>query len=331
MPGIRCTLNTGAVAGALLVAAAVTGCSSNSSSSTRQASAAQNSVVATSATPAASPSGGAATTVSPPVSEVSAPYSPLSSAISAGPVSGLPAQVVFTVTGQPSTNALAAMVRVVKDRAALIPGKPVTVTVSGGQVTVVGVAAQVDAMKVLGAPVTVTFRPVLTAVSPIREMSSVPSSAIPAQAESDFQALYCTTPPPGLSAAADAIALGCSSDRKTKYLLGPSGVAGTDIASAQATEGAAGWQVGISFSSHGSQGLSTLTGSLAAAGQQLAVLCDGTVVSAATVEQTITGGQMQVSGLTSQDEAQHLAAILNLAALPPKLETSEVTVVNPTG
>ncbi|WP_194904112.1 hypothetical protein [Catenulispora rubra] len=41
--------------------------------------------------------------------------------------------------------------------------------------------------------------------------------------------------------------------------------------------------------------------------------------------------QMQFSGLTGQVEAKHLAAILVLAGLLPELETSEATVVNPTG
>jgi preprotein translocase subunit SecD len=40
---------------------------------------------------------------------------------------------------------------------------------------------------------------------------------------------------------------------------------------------------------------------------------------------------MKLSGLTDQDQAQRLAASLNLAALPVKLETSQVTVVNGTG
>lgn len=331
MSGIRCALKTGAVAGALLTTSTVMGCSSSSSSLSRQASATRSSAPYSAAAPAASPSGGAATASSSQASEISAPYSPLSSAGSYGPGGNAPAQVVFTATEQPSPDALAAIVQVLKDRATHIPGKPVKVTASGEQITIDGIAAQVDAMKTLGAPVSVTFRPVLTAVTPIRVTSSVPSSAIPAQAESDFQSLYCPTQPPGMSAAADAIALGCSSDHKTKYLLGPSGVPGTDITSAQAAQGAAGWQVDISISSRGSQELSTLTASLAASGQQLAVLWDGTVASAGTVEQAIVGGQMQLSGLTGQDEAKHLATILNLAALPPKLETSEVTVVNPTG
>ncbi|WP_194904114.1 hypothetical protein [Catenulispora rubra] len=76
--------------------------------------------------------------------------------------------MVFTATGHPSADAPAAMVQVAKDRAVLIPGKPVTVTASGRHITIDGVAAQVDVMKTLGAPVAVTFRPVLTAVSPTR-------------------------------------------------------------------------------------------------------------------------------------------------------------------
>lgn len=206
-----------------------------------------------------------------------------------------------------------------------------TVQTSGTGITLNGAAAQVEAMKATGTPVSVAFRPVLDSDPAAGQAAAGSGTAIPAGAQSDFHALNCASAPLITAAAPAAIALGCSGDHQTKYLLGPSGVHGTDISSARVVDDTAGWQIDVAFNSRGSQELSTLTATLAQSGQQVAVVWDCTVASAATVQSVITGGALQISGLAGQDQAQALADILNLGPLPVRLQTSSVSVVTSSG
>lgn len=93
----------------------------------------------------------------------------------------------------------------------------------------------------------------------------------------------------------------------TKYRLAPAAVTGEDVASADAVEldqgSAAGWGVVVRLTTDGTRALEDLTkGSV---GQQVAAVVDGVVVSAPTVQETITAGAFQLGGL-SEVEAEAL-------------------------
>lgn len=118
-----------------------------------------------------------------------------------------------------------------------------------------------------------------------------------------------------------------------KYLLGPAAVDGTDVDKAQAifdTQGAAGWQVNMTFTKSGGKKFAAITGQLAQNQQpqnEFGIVLDGNVVSSPYVSSSITGGQAQISGSFTQTEAQGLANMLSYGALPLSFEEQSVTTV----
>jgi preprotein translocase subunit SecD len=65
-------------------------------------------------------------------------------------------------------------------------------------------------------------------------------------------------------------------------------------------------------------------------GKQVAIVLDGAIKSAPAIQGAITGGDTQISGKFSPDEAKQLAAILQAGALPITLVKSDVRIVDPT-
>lgn len=65
-------------------------------------------------------------------------------------------------------------------------------------------------------------------------------------------------------------------------------------------------------------------------GQTVSIWLDDEMISAPTVETTISNGEASITGLTSAEEAQDLATKINAGALPFKLETTSFGSVDPT-
>jgi preprotein translocase subunit SecD/SecD/SecF fusion protein len=86
--------------------------------------------------------------------------------------------------------------------------------------------------------------------------------------------------------------------------------------------------VSVTFNSEGSQKWAEITG--ARVGQPIAIVLDGTVESAPVVRERITGGETQISGDFSVEEAKRLKTVLETGALPVTLTFSESRVVGPT-
>ncbi|NUR05021.1 MAG: protein translocase subunit SecD [Streptomyces sp.] len=118
-----------------------------------------------------------------------------------------------------------------------------------------------------------------------------------------------------------------------KYILGPAEVDGTDVKSAQArfnTQTAAGWTVTMEFTGKGSKKFGDITGKLAknqSPQNQFAIVLDGNVVSDPSVSQALTGGNAEITGSFSQQEAQSLANMLSYGALPLTFKEDSVTTV----
>ncbi|MET7653437.1 MULTISPECIES: protein translocase subunit SecD [unclassified Streptomyces] len=118
-----------------------------------------------------------------------------------------------------------------------------------------------------------------------------------------------------------------------KYLLGPAAVDGTEVDKAKAvfdTQGAAGWQVTMTFTKQGGKKFADITGKLAQNQQpqnEFGIVLDGNVVSSPYVQNSITGGQAQISGSFTQTEAQGLANMLSYGALPLSFQEQSVTTV----
>ena len=106
----------------------------------------------------------------------------------------------------------------------------------------------------------------------------------------------------------------------------PVAVPGSDIdsASANLSQNTAGWIVSLDFNSTGTKEFGKITAQMAqqpadTAGNRFAIVLDGVVVSAPGVNEAIPGGQAQITGQFTQQEATDLANVLKFGALPADL------------
>ncbi|MEW2249773.1 protein translocase subunit SecD [Streptomyces sp. NPDC006975] len=124
-----------------------------------------------------------------------------------------------------------------------------------------------------------------------------------------------------------------SSGQWQKYILGPAGVDGTDVKKAQAvfnTQNASGWTVTMEFTSKGAKKFADITGKLAqqqSPQNQFAIVLDGNVVSDPYVREALTGGNAEITGRFTQQEAQSLSNMLSYGALPLTFKEDSVTTV----
>jgi len=130
--------------------------------------------------------------------------------------------------------------------------------------------------------------------------------------------------------------ISCEKDGSVKYALAPADLVGTDIDSATAglpQTGGGGWQVELQMTSEGAKKFADSTTKLAALespNDQFAIVLDGVVVSAPSVNEAIIGGSAVISGSFTADEARALAQVLKYGALPVGLEVDEVQQISPT-
>jgi preprotein translocase subunit SecD len=122
----------------------------------------------------------------------------------------------------------------------------------------------------------------------------------------------------------------CDQKGTSKYLLGPSFLEGTEIASAASgrDDQGAGYVVNLTFKSEGNKIWGDYT--TANVGKQAAFVLDSQVVSAPTINQPIVGGSTRISGSFSQAEASQLAGVLKYGSLPLSFATSDAETVSAT-
>jgi preprotein translocase subunit SecD len=130
--------------------------------------------------------------------------------------------------------------------------------------------------------------------------------------------------------------ISCEKDGSVKYALAPADLIGTDIDSATAglpQTGAGGWQVDLKMTTEGAKKFADSTTKLSALespNDQFAIVLDGVVISAPSVNEAILGGSAVISGSFTADEARALAQVLKYGALPVGLDVDEVQQISPT-
>lgn len=130
--------------------------------------------------------------------------------------------------------------------------------------------------------------------------------------------------------------ISCEKDGSVKYALAPADLVGTDIDSATAglpQQGAGGWQVELQMTNEGAKKFADSTTKLSALespNDQFAIVLDGVVISAPSVNEAILGGSAVISGSFTADEARALAQVLKYGALPVGLDVDEVQQISPT-
>jgi preprotein translocase subunit SecD len=145
-----------------------------------------------------------------------------------------------------------------------------------------------------------------------------------------LQTLNCAAPDPLTGYDDPTLPLvACNQDGTAKYVLGPSFLEGTQIASAQASINSqgVGSVVNVTFKSEGASIWGQYT--TAHVGDAVAFTLDGKVVSAPTIQGAIFG-TTEISGQFSQAQAQNLAGVLRYGSLPLSFESSEAQTVSAT-
>lgn len=107
-------------------------------------------------------------------------------------------------------------------------------------------------------------------------------------------------------------------DQGQKYLLSASMIEGTDLdsASAQIPQSQVAYVVLLDFDSDGTKKFTEISKALVGTEKQFAIVLDGQVISAPTMDALITNGQAQIEGQFTPEEAKSLATSLKYGALP---------------
>jgi preprotein translocase subunit SecD len=149
-------------------------------------------------------------------------------------------------------------------------------------------------------------------------------------------------PTAGLDPPEDYI-VSCSKDETQKFLLAPAGVEGSEIKSADATVDTQTneWLVQLNFTHKGGTDWYNLTKKAFDTNAEvpscspptgcnaIGIVLDGVVQSYPRSQQDgIAGGQTQITGNFTQEEAKTLANVLKFGALPLKLEKASVSSIS---
>lgn len=211
--------------------------------------------------------------------------------------------------------------------------RDVAVHAADGKVTVTARGATAKQLASLGEPAVLVLRPVV-AVAPSAD--GVPSPEAGAGV-AEFQALDCsaaagrTDHQRGPGERAVACATEVVGGVRTKYLLEPVALNGTEISSAKAVfdqKTGPGWQIQLRLTSAGATTFQEVTGRLA--GQtsptnQFAMVLDGAVLSAPAVNTAIPGGTAVITGNFTHASAGLLAAQISGGSLPTPMDVSSMT------
>jgi preprotein translocase subunit SecD len=164
-------------------------------------------------------------------------------------------------------------------------------------------------------------------------------TSIPAALQAKLATLDCTKPDQRTAIANNTkptdkiLACGQTQGVWYKYALGPAAVDGKDVNSAKAqfdTQQGNGWVVNLSFTGGGSTKFAAITSKLSqqsSPNNQFAIVLDGDVVSAPSVNQTLSGSA-EIYGSFTQQSAQDLANVLSFGSLPLTFDKSDVTTVS---
>jgi preprotein translocase subunit SecD len=169
--------------------------------------------------------------------------------------------------------------------------------------------------------------------------TATPSAGVTPELNAKFAALDCSKLENQQGTGADSPAetiVACARTGAYKYILAPAEVLGQQVSKASAgidQQGSAGWYVSLTFNGQGTSAFGALTSrvtTLASPLNQVAIVLDGLVVSAPSINEAIPSGNAQITGSFTQTEAEDLANVLKYGALPLAFDRGEVQQVSPT-
>ncbi len=180
-----------------------------------------------------------------------------------------------------------------------------------------------------------------TAATPIPPVQAAGNSP---EFQAELLALNCTDPTViagGTPDDPEKWLATCEQTGASKYSLQPAFIKGTNVtdATAQIPQSGVTWVVSLEFDSEGASALASASTQLSALPEcgtgaepcnAFAIVLDGVVVSAPRFNEAILGGQAQIEGNFTAQEARDLANILKFGALPITLDPVDVTTISPT-
>ena len=254
-------------------------------------------------------------------------------------------EVVLRPADDVSDEQFERAIEIIRNRVDAIGVAEPDITRQGSQVVIQlpGVKDKQRAVDLIGQTAELTFRPVqsmfdpldpnqLAAVKQLLESSAENSESTnseetsePSESEPPPSLSEILTPPDQDEASARVVLLGATG--LTGFVLSPADLTGEVIDQAAATfQGQ--WIVNISFNEEGS----LLFDQMAAANyeRQVAIVLDGVVESAPTINATEFNGEAVISGSFDEAEAKNLALVLRFGALPVEFERDDVRTVSAT-
>lgn len=216
-----------------------------------------------------------------------------------------------------------------------------------------GVKDQQRAIEIVGDTAELRFRSVLELLPPpgattttttAATTTTAPTTTVaPAPGETTTTSTSTTTTVPGTTSREDDLAenevvlpeLDDSGDPIGLYRLGPTRLTGSALADAQASfdPNTNAWAVDFTMTGEGTpqfDELATELVSLPPPMNQLGIVLDGVVVSAPTIQTGAFGGQGQITGDFTEEEAKDLALVLRFGALPVELVRQSTQTVSAT-
>ncbi|MBW3536937.1 MAG: protein translocase subunit SecD [Actinobacteria bacterium] len=216
-----------------------------------------------------------------------------------------------------------------------------------------GVSDQQRAIDIVGDTAELRFRPVLEILPPpgatttTAPTTTVPeettTTAEPVPGETTTTSSTTTTTVLGATPREEDVAdqevilpeLGENNEPVALFRLGPAELTGNALADAQASfdPNTGAWAVNFTMTSEGTPQFDELATQLVALpppNNQLGIVLDGVVVSAPTIQTGSFGGQGQITGDFTEQEAKDLALVLRFGALPVELVRQSTQTVSAT-
>lgn len=262
---------------------------------------------------------------------------------------------------EPTAQVIAQAIEIIRQRVDASGVAEAEITSQSGGRIVVSLPGEPDeaTLELVRESAQMTFRPVIANGAPTvletPTTSTVVEGTVPADASDTawltqdvldaFAALDCTDSANltgGAAALGDPAApvIACQDDGSVKYVLGPVELLGDDIASASSglRVGSQGtltneWVTNITMTSAGKGKFTEITTrllSLESPRNQFAMVLDGLVISAPSVNSVIANGSAEISGSFTRESAATLARQLNFGALPLTFEVQSEQQISAT-
>lgn len=169
--------------------------------------------------------------------------------------------------------------------------------------------------------------------------AATPVAGVSPEANAAFAALDCTNPASLQGTGSDVpeqVVVACDRNGGSKYILAPAEVLGQQVSAAEYgidQQGSAQFIVSLTFNGEGTRAFGALTSrvtNLPSPSNQVAIVLDGLVVSAPSINEAIPSGNAQITGNFTRVEAEDLSNVLKYGALPLAFDRGEVQQVSPT-